>query len=110
MTPTTAEPIFLCAVLKAGCHIILAKVAEIQAKIPAGVGIMLRHNSLYTNLHQFRFQRPLLQGMRRRVFLTSVLVSRVEKKLQKSLMVLRIAGVKHDTFKPGSIDGIQQVV
>jgi fatty acid synthase subunit alpha, fungi type len=75
MTPTTVKAGFVSAVLEAGYHIELAggghynaaalraKIAEIQAKIPAGVGITL--NSLYINPRQFGFQFPLLQEMRR---------------------------------------------
>ena len=59
MTPSTVKAGFVSAVLSAGYHIELAggghynpaalrsKVAEIQANIPAGVGITL--NSLYIN-------------------------------------------------------------
>ena len=62
MTPTTFKAGFVSAVLTAGCRVELAgghhnaaafhaKVAEVQRKIPAGVGITLL--SLYINLPQF---------------------------------------------------------
>ena len=75
MTPTTVKAGFVSAVLAAGYHVELAggghynaaalraKVAEIQSKIPAGVGLTL--NSLYINPRQFGFQFPLWQEMRR---------------------------------------------
>jgi len=65
MTPTTVKAGFVSAVLSAGYHVELAggghynaaslraKVAEIQSKIPAGVGITL--NSLYINPPTIRF-------------------------------------------------------
>jgi fatty acid synthase subunit beta len=63
MTPSTVKAGFVSAVLSAGYHIELAgrghynvaalrtKMAEIQSKIPAGVGVTL--NSLYINPRQF---------------------------------------------------------
>ena len=75
MTPTTVKAGFVSAILDAGYHTELAggghynaaalrsKVAEIQSKIPAGVGITL--NALYINPRQFGFQFPLWQEMRR---------------------------------------------
>ena len=65
MTPSTVKAGFVSAILSAGFHIELAggghynpaalcsKVAEIQANIPAGVGITL--NALYINPCQFTF-------------------------------------------------------
>jgi fatty acid synthase subunit alpha, fungi type len=75
MTPSTVKAGFVSAVLSAGYHVELAgggpysatslraRVAEIQSKIPAGVGITL--NSLYINPRQFGFQFPLWQEMRK---------------------------------------------
>ena len=74
MMPTTVKAGFISAVLSAGYHIELAggghynasalrkKMAEIQAKIPEGVGITL--NSFYINPKQFGFQFPLWQELR----------------------------------------------
>jgi fatty acid synthase subunit beta len=71
MTPTTIKAGFVSAVLKAGYHVKLAggghyngaalraKVAEIQAKIPSGVGITL--NSLYQP-SSIWFPVPLIAG------------------------------------------------
>ncbi|GBE88363.1 hypothetical protein SCP_1301780 [Sparassis crispa] len=75
MTPTTVKASFVSTILDAGYHVELAggghynvaalrvKVAEIQRKIPAGVGLTL--NSLYINPRQFGFQFPLWQEIRR---------------------------------------------
>jgi fatty acid synthase subunit alpha len=82
------------AVLDAGYHVELAggghynttalrsKVAEIQANIPAGVGITL--NSLYTNPRQFGFQFPLWQQMRQD-FLSRAFVLPLESQAQRKL-------------------------
>ena len=68
MTPLTVKAGFVSAILRAGYHVELAggghynpsalraKVAEIQAQIPEGVGLTL--NSLYINPRQFGFQFP----------------------------------------------------
>jgi len=124
MTPTTVKAGFVSAVLSAGYHIELAggghynanalrsKVAEIQAKIPAGVGITL--NALYINQRQFGFQFPLWQEMRREGlpvegFCVAAGIPSTEKAAE-IIGALRAAGIKHVAFKPGSVDGIRQVV
>ncbi|KAG8968299.1 3-oxoacyl-[acyl-carrier-protein] synthase [Tulasnella sp. 419] len=124
MTPTTVKAGFVSAVLSAGYHIELAggghynanalraKLAEIQAKIPDGVGITL--NSLYINPRQFGFQFPLWQELRREGlpiegFCVAAGIPSTEKAAE-IINGLRDAGIKHVAFKPGSVDGIRQVV
>ncbi|KII85134.1 hypothetical protein PLICRDRAFT_45274 [Plicaturopsis crispa FD-325 SS-3] len=124
MTPTTVKAGFVSAVLAAGYHVELAggghynaaalraKVAEIQANIPAGVGITL--NSLYINPRQFGFQFPLWQEMRKEGlpiegFCVAAGIPSTEKAVE-IIGGLRDAGIKHVAFKPGSVDGIRQVV
>lgn len=124
MTPTTVKAGFVSAVLRAGYHVELAggghynasalraKVAEIQANIPAGVGLTL--NSLYINPRQFAFQLPLWQEMRREGipvegFCVAAGVPSTEKAAD-IIEGLQGAGVRHVSFKPGSIEGIRQVV
>ncbi|KAI6168120.1 hypothetical protein EDD17DRAFT_746406 [Pisolithus thermaeus] len=124
MTPTTVKAGFVSAVLSAGYHIELAggghynaaalraKVAEIQSKIPEGVGITL--NSLYINPKQFGFQFPLWQEMRREGlpvegFCVAAGIPSTEKAAE-IIDGLRSAGIKHVSFKPGSVEGIRQVV
>ena len=77
MTPTTVKAGFVSAVLRAGYHVELAggghytpaalraKVAAIQAQIPAGVGLTL--NALYINPRQFGLQFLLWQSCTERV-------------------------------------------
>lgn len=124
MTPTTVKAGFVSAVLSAGYHVELAggghynaaalraKVAEIQTKIPAGVGITL--NALYINPRQFTFQLPLWQEMRREGlpiegFCVAAGIPSTEK-AKEIIDGLRASGIKHVSFKPGSVDGIRQVV
>ncbi|PFH52946.1 hypothetical protein AMATHDRAFT_138867 [Amanita thiersii Skay4041] len=124
MTPTTVKAGFVSAVLNAGYHVELAggghynasalrsKMAEIQSKIPPGVGITL--NSLYINPRQFGFQFPLWQEMRREGlpvegFCVAAGIPTTEKATE-IINSLQAAGIKHIAFKPGSVDGIRQVV
>ncbi|KAJ7062697.1 hypothetical protein C8F01DRAFT_1281680, partial [Mycena amicta] len=124
MTPSTVKAGFVSAVLDAGYHIELAggghynaaalrsKVAEIQAAIPTGVGITL--NALYINPRQFGFQLPLWQEMRKEGlpiegFCVAAGIPSTEKAAE-IIAGLRDAGIRHVAFKPGSVEGIRQVV
>ena len=124
MTPSTVKAGFVGAVLDAGYHIELAggshynaaalrpKIAESQKLIPAGVGIAL--NSLYINLRQFTFQFPLWQEMRKEGlpvegFCVAAGIPTTEKAVE-IIEGLKAAGIKHVAFKPGSVDGIRQVI
>ncbi|KAJ3517947.1 hypothetical protein NLJ89_g178 [Agrocybe chaxingu] len=124
MTPSTVKAGFVSAVLDAGFHIELAggghynaaalraKVAEIQKSVPAGVGITL--NALYINPRQFTFQFPLWQEMRKEGlpiegFCVAAGIPTTEKAVE-IIDGLKAAGIKHVSFKPGSVDGIRQVI
>lgn len=124
MTPTTVKSGFVSAVLNAGYHVELAggghynaaalrtKVAEIQKQIPAGVGVTL--NSLYINPRQFGFQFPLWQEMKKEGlpiegFCVAAGIPTTEKAAE-IIDALRSAGIKHVAFKPGSVEGIRQVI
>lgn len=124
MTPSTVKAGFVSAILNAGFHVELAggghynaaalrsKVAEIQKQIPPGVGITL--NALYINPRQFGFQLPLWQEMRREGlpiegFCVAAGIPSTEKAAE-IIEGLSNAGIKHVAFKPGSVEGIRQVV
>ena len=124
MTPSTVKAGFVSAILRAGYHVELAggghynpqavrsKVAEILPQIPKGVGLTL--NSLYINPRQFNFQFPLWQEMRREGlpvegFCVAAGVPSSEKAAE-IIEAFKSAGIKHISFKPGTVDGIRQVV
>jgi fatty acid synthase subunit alpha len=124
MTPTTVKAGFVSAVLEAGYHVELAggghyspaalraKVAEIQGKISPGIGLTL--NSLYINPRQFSFQLPLWQDMRSEGlpiegFCVAAGIPTTEKAAE-IIGGLKSVGIRHVAFKPGSVDGIRQVV
>ena len=124
MTPSTIKAGFVSAVLDAGYHIELAggghyntaalhsKVMEIQEQIPAGVGITL--NSLYIDPRQFTFQLPLWQEMRKEGLpIEGFCVAASIPTTKKAIDIidgLKTAGIRHVAFKPGSVDGICQVI
>ncbi|BGP56496.1 hypothetical protein JCM8202_004608 [Rhodotorula sphaerocarpa] len=125
MTPTTVKAGFVSAVLKAGYHIELAggghynekavraKVAEIQKLVDQpGIGVTL--NCLYINQRQWTFQLPLWIKMKEEgepvegLCVAAGIPS--TEKAKEIIDGLRQAGIKHVSFKPGSVDGIRQVV
>ena len=114
MTPSTVKAGFISAVLDAGYNAsaLCSKVAEIQKQIPSGVGITL--NSLYINPRQFPFQLPLWQEMRKEGLpIESFCVIAGVPTTEKAVEVingLKAAGIQLVAFKPGSVDGIRQVV
>ncbi|OCF76033.1 fatty acid synthase subunit beta [Kwoniella mangroviensis CBS 8886] len=124
MTPSTVGASLVSATLNAGYHIELAggghynptalrnKVAEIQRRTQPGVGITL--NALYINQRQFSFQFPLWQEMRREGlpiegFCVAAGIPSSEKATE-IITALKAAGIKHISFKPGSVEGVRQVV
>ncbi|TIC66451.1 hypothetical protein E3Q02_01872 [Wallemia mellicola] len=124
MTPSTVKGGFVSAVLNAGYHIELAggghynakmlraKVAEIQDNVQPGNGLTL--NALYINQRQFTFQFPLWQQMRQEGlpiegFCVAAGIPSSEKATEM-ITALKESGIKHVAFKPGSVEGIRQVV
>jgi fatty acid synthase subunit alpha len=124
ITPTTVKAGFVSAVLNSGSHIELVggghynanalrkKVAEIQSKIPPGVVLTL--NSLYINPRQFGFQLPLWQELRcEGVLVEGFCVAPGIPSAEKAAEIiagLKAAGIRHVSFKPGSVEGIRRVV
>lgn len=125
MTPCTVPADFNAAVMNAGFHIELAggghynakalrsKISAIRAKLQKpGLGFTL--NALYINQKQWAFQFPLWLQMRKEGlpmegFVVAAGIPSTEK-AKEIIDGLRDAGIKHVSFKPGSVDGIRQVV
>ena len=121
MTPSTVKGGFVSAILNASYHVELAggghynpkalcaKVAEIQAQIPAGVGLTL--NSLYINPRQFNFQLPLWQEMCREGlpiegFCVAAGIPSIEKASETSTVLGRPAsGMSHSNLAPSRASG-----
>ncbi|POV99582.1 hypothetical protein PSHT_13446 [Puccinia striiformis] len=125
MTPCTVPAEFNAAVMNAGYHVELAggghynakglrsKITTIQAKLQKpGLGFTL--NALYINQKQWAFQFPLWLEMRKEGlpmegFVVAAGIPSTEK-AHEIIDGLRGAGIKHVSFKPGSVDGIRQVI
>ncbi|KAF8287733.1 hypothetical protein DL93DRAFT_2234536 [Clavulina sp. PMI_390] len=89
---------------------LLAKITEIQSLVRVGITL----NSLYINPRQFNFQFPLWQEMKReglpvKGFCVTAGIPSTEMAIEIT-DGLRSCGIKHVAFKPGSVDGIRQVV
>ena len=107
MTPSTVKAGFVSPVFSAGFRIELAggghynpaalrsKVAEIQANIPASVGITL--NALYINPREMR-----REGLRVEGFCVAAGIP-MTKKAAEIIEGLTKAGIKHVSVKPGSV-------
>jgi fatty acid synthase subunit alpha, fungi type len=83
-----------------------------KGKISPGIGLTL--NSLYINPHQFSCQLPLWQEMHREGlpiegFCVAAGIP-ITKKAAEIIDGLKSIGIRHVVFKPGSVDGIRQVV
>ena len=124
MTPSTVSGDFVVAVTNAGFSIELAggghynakmlreKVDYIKERIQPGHGIIL--NSLYINQRQWSFQYPLwcqlrMEGLPIEGLTVAAGIPSLD--VAKELIVkLRDAEIKYVSFKPGSVEGIRQVV
>lgn len=124
MTPTTIDAEFVSACINAGYHVELSggghfmesmlrdKINLIVSKIKPGHGISL--NSLFINQRLWAFQFPLVQTMRKEGtpiegFTVAAGVPSLEN-ANDIISALMAAGIRHVSFKPGSVDGILQVV
>lgn len=125
MTPCTVGAGFNAAVANAGYHIELAggghynekairgKVDEIISQYTqSGVGLTL--NALYINQKQFTFQLPLWVRMKAEGYpIEGLCVAAGIPSTENATGImnqLREAGLKHISFKPGSVEGIRQVI
>ncbi|KAH8923738.1 hypothetical protein BT69DRAFT_1241845, partial [Atractiella rhizophila] len=124
MTPTTVQAGFNAAVLNAGYHVELAggghyspaalrkKVDDIVKMVKPGLAITL--NSLYINPKQWAFQFPLWCQMKQEGLPVEGLCVAAgipsTEKAKEIIDALSSAGIKHVSFKPGSVDGIRQVI
>jgi fatty acid synthase subunit alpha len=124
MTPCTVDGDFVAACINAGYHIELAggahynekalrqKIDYIMDQVTPGSSVSL--NVLYINPKQWGFQFPLActlrgEGVPIEGFTIAAGIPSLEK-ANEVIHALRSAGVRHVAFKPGSVEGILQVV
>jgi fatty acid synthase subunit beta len=121
MTPTTVSWDFVAAIMNAGYHAELAlggyhsadvlekSIRNIVANVTPGRGITC--NIIYASPHAVRWQIPLLTKLRAAgVPIEGLTVGAGVPSLDIAGGYIRDIGLKHISFKPGSLQAIQQVI
>ncbi|KAI1428075.1 sterigmatocystin biosynthesis fatty acid synthase subunit beta [Xylaria sp. FL1777] len=121
MTPTTVPWDFVAAVINAGYHIELAgggyhnsaameaAIEKVAANIPAGRGITC--NLIYVDPKAIGYQIPLIrQLVRRGVPIEGLTIGAGVPSPNIAAEYIETLGIKHISFKPGSIQAIRDVI
>ncbi|KAI3331977.1 enoyl reductase domain of FAS1 [Xylariaceae sp. AK1471] len=121
MTPTTVPWDFVSAVTKAGYHIELAgggyhssaametAIEKLAASIPTGRGITC--NLIYVDPKAIGYQIPLIrQLVRRGVPIEGLTIGAGVPSPDVAAEYIETLGIKHISFKPGSIRAIREVI
>ncbi|RYC64520.1 hypothetical protein CHU98_g1678 [Xylaria longipes] len=121
MTPTTVPWDFVSAVIKAGYHIELAgggyhnaaameaAIDKVAASIPIGRGITC--NLIYVDPKAIGYQIPLVrQLVRRGVPIEGITIGAGVPSPEVAAEYIETLGIKHISFKPGSIRAIREVI
>lgn len=121
MTPTTVPWDFVAATMNAGYHIELAgggyynaksmteAISKIEKAIPPGRGITV--NLIYVNPRAMAWQIPLVGRLRADgVPIEGLTIGAGVPSIEVANEYIETLGIKHISFKPGSVDAIQQVI
>ncbi|KAI9292989.1 fatty acid synthase [Neoconidiobolus thromboides FSU 785] len=124
MTPCTVPSKFVSAVINAGYHVELAggghfseemfrdKIKDIMTKIQPGESITV--NILFLNAFQWGFQFPLVQKMKQEGYpiegICCAAGTPSPDVANDIVSQIKNAGLKHISFKPGSVSAIRQVI
>lgn len=121
MTPTTVRPQFVSDVLNSGYHIELAgggyfapgmlvnALKKIEASTKPGVGISL--NVLYVNPMMLQWCIPLIENLRKDGFpIEGLTIGAGVPSVEVANGYIRELGLKHISFKPGTVDSIATAV
>ncbi|KAI1307782.1 sterigmatocystin biosynthesis fatty acid synthase subunit beta [Xylaria venustula] len=121
MTPTTVPWDFVASVINAGYHIELAgggyhnaaafeaAIDKIAANIPAGRGITC--NLIYVDPKAIGYQIPLIrQLVRRGVPIEGLTIGAGVPSPEIAAEYIETLGIKHISFKPGSLRAIREVI
>jgi len=121
MTPTTVPWDFVAATMNAGYQIELAgggyfnakmmteAISKIERAIPPGRGITV--NLIYVNPHAMAWQIPLLGRLRAEgVPIEGLTIGAGVPSIEVANEYIQTLGLKHISFKPGSVDAIQAVI
>ncbi|KAG7402946.1 Fatty acid synthase subunit beta [Fusarium oxysporum f. sp. rapae] len=121
MTPTTVSWDFVTATMDAGYHIELSgggyfnslmmtdAITKIEKAIPAGRGISV--NLIYVNPRAMAWQIPLIGKLRSEgVPIEGLTIGAGVPSMEVAQEYIETLGLKHISFKPGSVDAIQSVI
>lgn len=121
MTPCTVPWDFVAATMNAGYHIELAgggyysantmteALLKIEKSIPPGRGITV--NLIYVNPHAMAWQIPLIGKLRADgVPIEGLTIGAGVPSIEVANEYIETLGIKHISFKPGSVEAIQQVI
>ena len=121
MTPTTSSAAFVIATMNAGYHVELASggfhnahaltaaIKEIAANVVPGRGITV--NVIYASPHSMRWQIPLIAKLSAEGLpIDGLTVGAGIPSIEIASGYIRDLGLKHISFKPGSLVAIQQVI
>lgn len=121
MTPSTVAWDFVAATMNAGYHIELAgggyynaksmteALTKIEKAIPPGRGITV--NLIYVNPRAMGWQIPLLGQLRADgVPIEGLTIGAGVPSIEVAQEYIETLGLKHISFKPGSVDAIQAVI
>ncbi|RKF59344.1 Fatty acid synthase subunit beta [Erysiphe neolycopersici] len=121
MTPCTVVTEFVTATMNAGYHIELAgggyynartmteAFRKIENEIPAGRGISV--NLIYVNPRAMQWQIPLIGQLRSQgVPIEGLTIGAGVPSIEVAQEYIETLGLKHISFKPGSIDAIRSVI
>lgn len=119
MTPSTVHPEVVAATLNSGYHIELAgggyfmesqlkkALSEIQKLSPAGITL----NVLYVNPAMLQWCIPMVGELRRQGFpIDGLTIGAGVPSIEVANEYIRELGLKHISFKPGTVDAIRQCV
>jgi fatty acid synthase subunit beta len=121
MTPTTVHPDFVTAIMNAGYHVELAgggyhKAATMESaiddlvnNIPPGRGVTC--NLIYANPRAMAWQIDLLRRLSRNgVPIDGLTIGAGVPSLEVASKYIKTLGLRHISFKPGSVAAIRQVI
>ena len=121
MTPTTSSAAFVIATMNAGYHVELASggfhdahaltaaINEIAANVVPGRGITI--NIIYASPHSMRWQIPLIAKLSAEGLpIDGLTVGAGVPSIEIASGYIHDLGLKHISFKPGSLVAIQQVI
>ena len=121
MTPCTVPWDFVAATMNAGYHVELAgggyhdslrmgeALAKLENAIPAGRGITV--NLIYANPRAMQWQVPLIRQLRADGFpIDGLTIGAGMPSIEVANEYITTLDLKHISFKPGSMEAIQQVI